>query len=133
MNILGQKLKNASIIGQKLKSVQTLGKKLLSDASSAAIQGSKKAEVLLNQVGNAVDVGGRKVANTAGMVDRTLGRLQPYVSGTVLEGVSTGLRDLAKGTRLVANESRVVAGKDLVKLSERGLAEKVENEVKRFV
>ncbi len=132
MNILGQKLKNASIIGQKIKSAQTIGKKLLSDSASAAIQGAKRGEILLNQVGNAVDVASRKVSNSAGMVDRTLGRISPYVSGTVLEGVSTGLRDLAKGTRLVANESRL-AGKDLTKLSERGLAERVENEVKRFV
>jgi len=132
MNVIGQKLKNVSNLGMKLKAGQILGKKLLSDASSVAIQGAKRGEVLLNQIGNAVDVGSRKVGNTAGMVDRTLARLSPYVQGTVLESVSTVGRDLAKGTRLVANESRV-AGQDLVKLSERGLADKVKNEVQRFV
>ena len=132
MNVLGQKLKNVSNLGMKLKSAQTLGKKLLSDAASSAIQGAKCGEVLLNQIGNAVDVGSRKVSNTAGTIDRSLGRLTPYVQGTVLEGVSTVARDLAKGTRVIANESRV-AGKDLVKLSERGLADKVKNEVQRFV
>lgn len=132
MNILGTKLRNSSNLGMKLKSAQTLGKKLLSDAASSAIQGAKRAEVLLNQGGNAIDIGARKIGNTAGVVDRSLGRLNPYLQGSPLESISTGIRDLAKGTQVISNEARQ-GGRDLIKLSQRGLAKKVEDEVKQFV
>ena len=132
MNILGQKLRNTSMLGQKLKNAQVVGKKLLSQAASGAIQGASKGEKLVGQIGKAVDVGSRKVANTAGVVDRSLGRLNPYLAGTVLEGVSTVGRDLAKGLQVSAKEARV-GGQDLTKLSQRGLAQKVEDKVKKFV
>ena len=132
MNILGQKLKINQNLGQKLKSAQVVGKKLLSDAASSAIQGAKKAEILLNNTGNAIDIGARKVSNTASMIDRNLARINPYLQGSPLEGISTALRDGSKATKLIANEARV-GGQDLVKLSQRGLAEKVKNEVQQFV
>jgi hypothetical protein len=132
MNVIGQKLKNTSRLGEKLKNAQLLGKKLLSEAASNAIQGAAKGERLVGRAGKAIDVGARQVANSAGVVDRSLGRLNPYLSGTVLEGVSTGVRDLAKGVQVSAKEARV-GGQDLVKLSKRGLAQKVEDKVKKFV
>ena len=132
MNIIGQILKNTSILGAKLKNAQVIGKKLLSQAASNAIQGAAKGEKLVGRAGRAIDVAGRQVANSAGVVDRSLGRLNPYLSGTVLEGVSTGVRDLAKGVQVSAKEARV-GGQDLVKLSKRGLAQKVEDKVKKFV
>ena len=132
MNVIGQKLRNNTALGAKLKNAQVLGKKLLSQAASTAIQGAAKGEKLVGQIGRAVDVGARQVANTSGVVDRSLGRLNPYLSGTVLEGVSTGIRDIAKGVQLTAKETRL-GGQDLVKLSERGYAKQVEDKVKKFV
>ena len=132
MNVLGQKLRNTSVLGAKLKNAQVLGKKLLSQAATSAIQGAAKGERLVGRAGRAIDVGARQVANTSGVVDRSLGRLNPYLSGTVLEGVSTGIRDLSKGVQISAKEARV-GGKDLVKLSQRGLAQKVEDKVEKFV
>jgi hypothetical protein len=132
MNVLGQKLRNTSILGSKLKNAQVVGKKLLSQAASNAIQGASNAEKLVGQAGKAINVAGRQVSNSAGVVDRSLGRLNPYLSGTVLEGVSTGVRDLAKGVQLSAKEARV-GGQDLVKLSQRGLAKKVDDKLRKFV
>ena len=132
MNVLGQNLRNNSALGAKLKNAQTLGKKLLSQAASNAIQGASQAEKIVGRAGKAIDVASRQVSNTAGVVDRSLGRLNPYLSGTVLEGVSTGVRDLAKGVQLSSKEGRV-AGQDLVKLSQRGLAQRVENKLQKFV
>ena len=132
MNVIGQKLRNTSMLGQKLKNAQVVGKKLLSQAASNAIQGSSKAEQLVGRAGKAIDVGARMTANTAGVVDRSLGRLNPYLSGTVLEGISTGVRDIAKGVNLTAKETRL-GGQELTKLSQRGLAQKVEDKVKKFV
>jgi len=116
MNVIGQKLRNTSMLGQKLKNAQILGKKLLSEAATNAIQGAAKGERLVGRAGKAIDVGARQVANTSGVVDRSLGRLNPYLSGTPLESVSTGIRDLAKGVQLSAKEGRLV-GQDLTKLS----------------
>ena len=132
MNVIGQKLRNTSVLGAKLKNAQVLGKKLLSQAASDAIQGAAKGEKLVGRAGRAIDVAGRQVSNSAGVVDRSLGRLNPYLSGTVLEGVSTGIRDLSKGVQISAKEARV-GGKDLVKLSERGLAQKVDDKLRKFV
>lgn len=132
MNVIGQKLRNNTALGAKLKNAQILGKKLLSQAASSAIQGASKGEKLVGQIGKAVDVGARQVANTAGVVDRSLGRLNPYLSGSPLEGVSTGIRDLAKGVQVTAKEGRV-GGQDLVKLSQRGMAQKVDNKLRKFV
>ena len=132
MNVIGQKLKNTSILGAKLKNAQLLGKKLLSEAASNAIQGAAKGERLVGRAGRAIDVAGRQVANTSGVVDRSLGRLNPYLSGTPLESVSTGIRDLAKGVQVSAKEARV-GGKDLLKLSERGLANEVKDKLQKFV
>ena len=66
------------------------------------------------------------------MIDRNLGKINPYLQGTPLEGLSTSVKDLAKGVQLTSNEARDV-GKDLVKLSQPGLAERVKNEVQQFV
>ena len=132
MNVLGQKLRNTTVLGAKLKNTQVLGKKLLSQAASDAIQGAAKGEKLIGRAGRAIDVGARQVSNTAGVVDRSLGRLNPYLSGTVLEGVSTGIRDLSKGVQLSAKEARV-GGQDLVKLSQRNLAQKVDDKLRKFV
>lgn len=132
MNVIGQKLRNTSILGNKLKNAQIVGKKLLSQAATSAIQGAAKGERLVGRAGRAIDVGARQVANSAGVVDRSLGRLNPYLSGTVLEGVSTGIRDLSKGVQLSAKEARV-GGKDLIKLSERGLANEVKDKLQKFV
>jgi hypothetical protein len=132
MNVLGQKLRNTSVLGAKLKNAQVVGKKLLSQAATSAIQGAAKGERLVGRAGRAIDIGARQVSNSAGVVDRSLGRLNPYLSGTVLEGVSTGLRDLSKGVQLSAKEARV-GGQDLVKLSQRGLAQKVDDKLRKFV
>jgi len=132
MNVLGQKLRNTSVLGAKLKNAQVVGKKLLSQAATSAIQGAAKGERLVGRAGRAIDVGARQVSNTSGVVDRSLGRLNPYLSGTVLEGVSTGLRDLSKGVQLSAKEARV-GGQDLVKLSQRNLAQKVDDKLRKFV
>ena len=132
MNILGQKLRNTTVLGAKLKNAQVLGKKLLSQAASDAIQGAAKAEKLVGRAGRAIDVGARQVSNTSGVVDRSLGRLNPYLSGTPLESVSTGIRDLAKGVQVSAKEARV-GGQDLVKLSQRNLAQKVDDKLRKFV
>jgi hypothetical protein len=132
MNVIGQKLKNTSMLGAKLKNAQTIGKKLLSQAASGAIQGAAKGEQIVSRAGKAIDVASRQIGNTAGVVDRSLGRLNPYLSGSPLEGVSTGIRDLAKGVQLTAKEGRV-GGQDLVKLSQRGIAEKVKDRVQKFV
>ena len=132
MNVIGQKLRNTSVVGAKLKNAQLLGKKLLSEAASNAIQGAAKGERLVGRAGRAIDVAGRQVANTSGVVDRSLGRLNPYLSGTALEGVSTGIRDLAKGVQVSAKEARVGC-KDLIKLSERGLANEVKDKLQKFV
>jgi hypothetical protein len=132
MNVLGQKLKNSSMLGAKLKNAQTIGKKLLSQAASNAIQGASQAEKIVGRAGKAIDIGSRQVANTAGVVDRSIGRLNPYLSGTPLESVSTSIRDLAKGVQVASKEARI-GGQDLTKLSKRGLAQKVEDRVKKFV
>ena len=132
MNVIGQKLKNTSMLGAKLKNAQTIGKKLLSQAASGAIQGAAKGEQIVSRAGKAIDVASRQIGNTAGVVDRSLGRLNPYLSGSPLEGVATGLRDISKGVQLTAKEGRV-AGQDLVKLSQRGIAEKVKDRVQKFV
>jgi hypothetical protein len=133
MNVLGKKLRNVpSVIGTKLKAGQMLGKKLLSDSASAAIQGSARAEKLAGQIGRGIDVGARQIGNTAGVVDRSLGRLNPYLSGTVVEPVAVGIRDAAKVTRLLSGPVRQQA-KELTKLSERGYAQEVESKLKKFV
>jgi hypothetical protein len=133
MNVLGKKLRNVpSVIGTKLKAGQMLGKKLLSDSASAAIQGSARAEKLAGQIGRGIDVGARQIGNTAGVIDRSLGRLNPYLSGTVVEPVAVGIRDAAKVTRLLSGPVRA-QGRELVKLSERGLAKEVEDKLQKFV
>ena len=132
MNVLGQKLRNTSMLGAKLKNAQILGKKLLSEAATNAIQGAAKGERLVGRAGKAIDVGARQVANTSGVVDRSLGRLNPYLSGTPLESVSTGIRDLAKGIQVSSKEGRLV-GQDLTKLSQRGYAKQVDDKLRKFV
>ena len=132
MNILGQKLRNTSMLGAKLKNAQVVGKKLLSQTASNAIQGTAKGEKLVGQIGKAVDVASRQIGNTSGVVDRSLGRLNPYLSGTPLESISTGIRDIAKGVQLSSKEGRLV-GQQLTKLSQRGYAKQVEDKVKKFV
>ncbi len=133
MNVLGKKLRNVpSVIGTKLKAGQMIGKKLLSDSASAAIQGSARAEKLAGQIGRGIDVGARQIGNTAGVVDRSLGRLNPYLSGTVVEPVAVGIRDAAKITRLLSGPARE-KGRELTKLSERGYAEQIESKLKKFV
>ena len=132
-SILGKKLRNVpSVIGMKLKAGQMLGKKLLSDSASAAIQGSARAEKLAGQIGRGIDVGARQIGNTAGVIDRSLGRLNPYLSGTVVEPVAVGIRDAAKVTRLLSGPVRQ-QGRELVKLSERGYAKEVEDKLQKFV
>ena len=98
MNVLGQKLKNTSILGAKLKNAQLVGKKLSSRAASDAIQGAAKGKKLIGRAGRAIDVGARQVSNTSGVVDRSLGRLNPYLSGTVLEGVNRHSRPCKRGS-----------------------------------
>jgi hypothetical protein len=133
MNVLGKKLRNVpSVIGTKLKAGQILGKKLLSDVASSAIQGAASAERLAGQVGKGIDIGARKIGNTAGVVDRTLGRINPYLGGTIVEPVAVGIRDAAKVTRLLSGPVRQ-QGRELVKLSERGYAKEVEDKLKKFV
>lgn len=133
MNILGKKLRNVpSVIGTKLKAGQVLGKKLLSDAASSAIQGAASAEKLAGQIGRGIDVGARKIGNTAGVVDRTLARVNPYLGGTIVEPVAVGIRDAAKITRLLSGPVRE-QGRELVKLSERGYAQQVKDELQKFV
>jgi hypothetical protein len=133
MNVLGKKLRNVpSVIGMKLKAGQILGKKLLSDAASSAIKGSASAEKLAGQIGRGIDVGARQIGNTAGVVDRTLGRVNPYLGGTIVEPVAVGIRDAAKITRLLSGPVRE-QGRELVKLSERGYAKEVEDKLKKFV
>ncbi len=132
MNVIGQKLRNNTALGAKLKNAQVLGKKLLSQAASSAIQGAAKSEKLVGRAGKAIDIASRQIGNTSGVVDRSLGRLNPYLSGTPLESVSTGIRDLAKGVQLSSKEGRLV-GQDLTKLSQRGYAQKVDDKVKKFV
>jgi hypothetical protein len=133
MNVLGKKLRNVpSVIGTKLKAGQILGKKLLSDSASAAIQGAARAEKLAGQIGRGIDVGARQIGNTAGVVDRTLGRVNPYLGGTIVEPVAVGIRDAAKVTRLLSGPARQ-QGRELVKLSERGYAKEVEDKLKKFV
>jgi hypothetical protein len=114
MNVLGQKLRNTSMLGAKLKNAQTIGKKLLSQAASGAIQGAAKGEQLVGRAGKSIDVASRQVAKTAGVVDRSLGRLNPYLTGSPLEGVATGIRDLSKGVALTAKEGRVGADRKSV-------------------
>jgi hypothetical protein len=122
MNVLGKKLRNVpSVIGTKLKAGQILGKKLLSDAASSAIQGAASAEKLAGQIGRGIDVGAR-----------TLGRVNPYLSGTIVEPAAVGIRDAAKITRLLSGPVRE-KGRELTKLSERGYAQEVENKLKKFV
>ena len=132
MNVIGQKLRNTTVLGAKLKNAQVVGKKLLSQAASNAIQGAAKGERLVGRAGRAIDVGARQISNTSGVVDRSLGRLNPYLSGTPLESISTGIRDLSKGIQVSAKEARV-GGKDLIKLSERGLANEVKDKLQKFV
>ena len=133
MNVLGKKLRNVpSVIGTKLKAGQIIGKKLLSDVASSAIQGAASAEKLAGQIGRGIDVGARQIGNTAGVVDRTLGRVNPYLSGTIVEPAAVGIRDAAKITRLLSGPVRE-KGRELTKLSERGYAQEVENKLKKFV
>lgn len=133
MNVLGKKLRNVpSVIGSKLKAGQILGKKLLSDAASSAIQGAASAEKLAGQIGRGIDVGARQIGNTAAVVDRTLGRVNPYLSGTIVEPAAVGIRDAAKITRLLSGPARE-KGRELVKLSERGYAQQVKDELQKFV
>jgi hypothetical protein len=132
-SILGKKLRNvSSMVGMKLKAGQVLGKKLLSDAASSAIQGSASAERLAGRAGRAIDVTARQIGNTAGVIDRSLGRLNPYLSGTVVEPVAVGIRDAAKVTRLLSGPARQ-QGRELVKLSERGYAKEIEDKLQKFV
>lgn len=133
MTVLGQKFRNvSSVLGNKLKAGSVVGKKLLSDVASQAIIGANRAEKLAGEIGRGIDVGARQVGNVAGVVDRTLGRVNPYLSGTVVEPLAVGIRDASKITRLLAPVARE-KGQELVKLSERGYAKKVEDELKKFV
>jgi hypothetical protein len=133
MNVLGKKLRNVpSVIGTKLKAGQIIGKKLLSDVASSAIQGAASAEKLAGQIGRGIDVGARQIGNTAGVVDRTLGRVNPYLSGTIVEPAAVGIRDAAKITRLLSGPARE-KGRELVKLSERGYAQQVQDKLQKFV
>ena len=130
--VLGSKLRQINVLGNKLKNAEVLGKKFISNTAKSAIQGAKTAEQLVNSGSKALDVGARKVSNTLGYVDRSLGQLNPYLAGTPIQGISTAIRDVAKGGQVLSNGVREGA-KDLTKLSERGLAQKLENEVQRFI
>jgi hypothetical protein len=134
MSVLGRKVKNTGqMIGSKIRRGGVIGKKLLSDAASQAIVTASGVERSAGRLGKSVDVIGRKVANTAGMVDRNLARVQPLLDAVpITRELGMAGRDLAKVARAGAGEARVV-GRDLTKLSERGLAQKVEKKLNKFV
>ena len=134
MSVLGRKIKNTGqMLGSKVKRGTVLGKKLLSDAAAQAIVTASGIERGAGRAGRAIDVIGRKVANTAGAVDRGLAEVQPFLDAVpITRELGMAGRDLAKIARAGAGEARV-AGRDLTKLSERGLAQKVEKKLNKFV
>ncbi|MGA1047225.1 MAG: hypothetical protein ACO3UU_04390 [Minisyncoccia bacterium] len=106
-------------LGLKRKVVRPLGQKI------------KQAERLGLKTGKALQVGGRKLSNVAGKVERVIGSVQPEVAGTPLEGVATIARDLAASGRVAGKVSRK-AGRNLEKISERGLVKSAQEKLKQF-
>lgn len=96
-------------LGIKRKIARPLGKKL------------KKAERLGMKTGKSLDVAGRKVSNVARKAEKVLGVVERELDGTPLGEVAGTGRLLASNIGRGASKGRV-AGRQLEKASERGLA-----------
>ena len=106
-------------LGLKRKIVKPLGKKV------------KKAEKVGMKTGKALDVGGRKVANVAKKAERVLGVVERELDGTPVGDLAGGGRALARQVGRGASKGRV-AGRQLEKASERGLARTAGEKIQRF-
>ena len=106
-------------LGLKRRIVKPLGKKL------------KKAERLGAKTGKALDVGGRKVANVARKAEKVLGVVERELDGTPIGDLAGGGRQLARQVGRGASKGRV-AGRQLEKASERGLAKSAGSRFQRF-
>ena len=97
-------------LGLKKKVVKPLGKKL------------KKAEKVGMKTGKALDVGGRKVANTARKAEKVLGVAERNLTGVPVVGdLASGARQLSRQVGQGAGKARK-GGQALERASERGLA-----------
>jgi hypothetical protein len=105
--------------GLKRKIVKPIGKKL------------KKAERVGMKTGKALDVGGRKVSNVARKAERVLGVVERELQGTPLAEVAGTGKLLASNIGRGASKGRV-AGRQLEKASERGLAKTAGEKFQRF-
>jgi hypothetical protein len=109
-NIIGQKNRVLGMIGQKIKQGEALGMK----------------------VGRQIDVGSRKIANTARTVGNVLNLATPFIQGTPLEMIGTVGRDISKLVEEGARGARAV-GQDIEKTSRRGLMNSINDQSKNFV
>ena len=106
-------------LGLKRKIARPLGRKL------------KKAERIGMKTGKALDVGGRKVANVARKAERVLGVVERELDGTPIGDLAGGGRQLARQVGRGASKGRV-AGRQLEKASERGIAKSAGSRFQRF-
>ena len=107
-------------LGLKRRIAKPLGKKL------------KQAEKIGMKTGKALDVGGRKVANVARKADKVLGVAKRNLDGVPLVGdLAAAGQQLARKTAQGASASRI-AGRQLEKASERGLAKSAGSRFQRF-
>ena len=116
MSTVGRKLtKTFNTVGRKMHHGGRVGQKLVGDALGQTRRLSKM-----------VDVGARKVGNTADRINRGIGDVQPYLSGIpVAQQLATIGRDGAKATQLASQGVRKGAGmiERESKLGEKALAE----------
>lgn len=109
-----------NIIGQKNQFLGQLGQRI------------KQGEIFGQKLGRTIDVGGRKISNTARTVGNLINLSTPFVAGTPMQGLATIARDVAKTVELGANEARI-GGRDLEKMSKRGLLQSIDDQSKRFI
>ena len=123
MNYIGNKLKNIQTFGEKLKSGAQIGLKAGRNIGRNIQTGAGQVEAIR-----------RKLANTAGMLDRNATNLLPLASLTPLgaipgfnQGAAVGLVGLKAGRSLLNSEAKNLisdvgkVGKGIERQSERQL------------
>jgi hypothetical protein len=111
---IGSKIRRTvDVLGQKIKQGQRVGMK----------------------VGRQLDVGGRKVGNTARRVSGAISAVKPFLEGTPLAGGANIASAVLKGVGEGAKEARR-AGRALEKISQRDIVneakERLQGELSNF-
>lgn len=92
----------------------------------------KRAEKIGRKIGKDLEVGARKAGNVARRVGKGVDSVSPYLKGTPLAVVATGVKGLAKGVEAGSKGARR-AGRELEKISRKDLAEKADEKLSKFV